>query len=310
MDRNTMSSREFAIIGVPSSAGARRAGQEQAPSALRAAGLVNSLEERGVDVFDRGDLPKVVFRPDPENPRKQNLGDVRRVARNVAVELGRARGNGTCPVVLGGDCTITIGVVAGLLRQGSSLGLIYLDGDLDLNTPETTPSGIFDGMVTAHLVGNGDQELARIATEYPLLQESHLVYFGYNVSAGGIDPPELSALERSAALRFPVDIVREDPIAAANEAVEALEGRVERILVHFDLDVADTPAVDAHSNGLPLESTIEVLMVFMASPKCAGLVVTEFNPVLDVDGSVARRLAAHLAETLSAARHPRRGEAR
>ena len=310
MGRNATSSREFAIIGVPSSAGARRAGQEQAPSVLRAAGLVNSLEERGVDVFDRGDLPKVVFRPDPENPRKQNLGDVRRVARNVAVELGRARGNGTCPVVLGGDCTITIGVVAGLLRQGSSLGLIYLDGDLDLNTPETTPSGIFDGMVTAHLVGRGDQALARIGPEYPLLQESHLVYFGYNVSAGGIDPPELSALERSAALRFPVDIVREDPIAAANEAVEALEGRVERILVHFDLDVADTPAVDAHSNGLPLESTIEVLMVFMASPKCAGLVVTEFNPVLDVDGSVARRLAAHLAETLSAARHPRRGEAR
>ena len=91
-----------------------------------------------------------------------------------------------------------------------------------------------------------------------------------------------------------------------SEAVEALEGRVERILVHFDLDVADTPAVDvAHSNGLPLETTVEVLKVFMQSPKCAGLVVTEFNPALDVDGSVARSLATHLAETLSAARHPR-----
>jgi len=187
MGRNTTSSRKFAIIGVPSSAGARRPGQEQAPSALRASGLVDSLEERGVDVFDRGDLPKIVFRPDPENPRKQNLGDVGRVARNVAAELGRARGKETCPVVLGGDCTITIGVVAGLLGQGSSLGLLYLDGDLDLNTPETTPSGIFDGMVTAHLVGRGDQELALIGPEYPLLQESHLVYFGYNVSAGSID---------------------------------------------------------------------------------------------------------------------------
>ena len=164
-------------------------------------------------------------------------------------------------------------------------------------------------MVTAHLVGRGDQALARIGPEYPLLQESHLVYFGYNVSAGGIDPPELSALARSAALRFPVDIVREDPIVAANEAVAALEGRVERILVHFDLDVADTPAVDvAHSNGLPLETTFEVLKVFMASPKCAGLVVTEFNTELDVDGSVARRLAAHLAETLSAARYRHRGK--
>ena len=106
MGRSTTSSRDFAIIGVPSSAGARRAGQEQAPSVLRAAGLVDSLEERGVGVFDRGDLPKVVFRPDPENPRRQNLGLVGRVARTIAVELERARGNGTCPVVLGGDCTI------------------------------------------------------------------------------------------------------------------------------------------------------------------------------------------------------------
>src|SRR3972149_1398445 len=103
--RNPPAGGKFAIIGGPASGGARRPGQEQAPSALRASGLVDSLEERGVDVFDRGDLPKIVFRPDPENPRKQNLGDVGRVARHVAAELGRARGKETCPVVLGGDCT-------------------------------------------------------------------------------------------------------------------------------------------------------------------------------------------------------------
>ena len=309
MDRNTSYSRKLTLIGVPSSAGARRAGQEDAPRALRAAGLVDALQKRGLDVLDRGDLPKAVFRPDPENPRKQNLGLVGRVARDVAFELGRVSGNGTFLVVLGGDCTITIGVLAGLLGQGSSLGLIYLDGDLDLNTPDTTPSGVFDGMVTAHLVGRGDQELALIGPRCPLLQESHLVYFGYNVSAGGIDPPELSALAESAALRFPIESIREDPIEAAREALAALEGRVERILVHFDVDVADTPAVDvAHSNGLPLARAIEALNVFTASSKCAGLVVTEFNPELDFDGSAARSLAAHLAEALSTVPHLRRGE--
>ena len=62
----------------------------------------------------------------------------------------------------------------------------------------------------------------------------------------------------------------------------------------------------AHPNGLSLDRTVEVLEVFMASPKCAGLVFTEFNPKLDTDGSVARGLVAHLAAVLSTARHPRR----
>jgi arginase len=299
----------LAIIGVPSSAGARRVGQEKAPGALRAAGLIDTLRQRGFDVVDRGNLPETKFRPDPGNPTRQNLALVARMARSVALEVDRATGNEHFPVIVGGDCTVTIGVLAGLIGKGPSLGLIYIDGDLDLNTPETTPSGIFDGMVTAHLLGRGAPDLAHIGPEHPLLQESHLVYFGYNVSAGGIDPPELSALARSAALRFPMEIARQDPIAAANKAVAELERRVGRILIHFDIDITDIPAVDvAHRNGLPLDSTAEVLKIFLASPKCAGLVVTEFNPELDVDGSVARRLVTCLAETLSIACHPHRGE--
>ena len=302
-----MSKTQLAIVGVPSSAGARRVGQEQAPSALRAAGLLSSLTELGFEVIDHGDLPRVEFRPDPENPKAQNVRLVREVARDVAGRVAAASGNGALPVVLGGDCTITLGVLAALLGRGSSLGLLYFDGDLDLNTPETTPSGAFDGMVTAHILGRGTSELARIGPRYPLLEESHLLYFGYNQSAGGIDPPEFSALERSASLRYPVEAIREDPLAAASEALSALESRVERILVHFDVDVTDTPAVDVvHPNALTLDTAASTLELFLASPKCAGLVVTEFNPRLDVDGSLARRLADRLAQALGAARRPGR----
>ncbi len=302
-----MRQKQLAIIGVPSSAGARLVGQEEAPSALRAAGLIASLTELGFEVIDHGDLPRVEFRPDPENPRAQNGGLVRRVAREVAARVEAASGNGALPVVLGGDCSITIGVLAGLLAQGSSLGLLYFDGDLDLNTPDTTASGIFDGMVTAHLLGRGDSELARIGPRYPLLQESDLVYFGYSESAGAIDPPELLALERSAAQRYPLKAVREDPLATAREALSALENRVERILVHFDLDVTDVSAVDvAHPNGLSLDTAASVLELFLASPKCVGLVLTEFNSRLDGDGSLARRLVADLAGTLAAAQRPQR----
>ena len=62
-------------------------------------------------------------------------------------------------------------------------------------------------------------------------------------------------------------------------------------------------------NGLSFDRTVEVLEVFMVSPKCAGLVFTEFNPKLDTDGSVARDLVTHLADVLSTARHPGRASA-
>ena len=45
------------VIGAPSSAGAYAPGQERAPQALRDAGLLRRIEERGATVRDRGDTP-------------------------------------------------------------------------------------------------------------------------------------------------------------------------------------------------------------------------------------------------------------
>ena len=68
---------------------------------------------------------------------------------------------------------------------------MYLDGDLDLNTPDTTPSGIFDGMVMAHIIGKGVDSLSRIGPRYPLMAEENIALFGYNTEAGWIDARRL-----------------------------------------------------------------------------------------------------------------------
>lgn len=47
--------RPLGLIGVPSSAGAYAPGQEQAPAALREAGLVERLTSAGIEVVDHGD---------------------------------------------------------------------------------------------------------------------------------------------------------------------------------------------------------------------------------------------------------------
>jgi arginase len=297
----------LAVIGVPSSAGGRRTGQEGAPAALRAAGLLERLRAKGLDVEDLGDLPSVSYRPDPEHPRQQNLALVVEVARQAAVRVDQAVASRRLPLVLGGDCSLSLGVIAGLLRHHPRLGLLYFDGDVDLNTPDTTRSGIFDGMVIAHALGRGAPQLAGIGPRRPLLDEEDIALFGFDAESGWIDPPELEALEGSRMARYPLARVREDPMATAREAWLRLESRADAILVHFDVDVMDVSAVDVpHPGGLDAESTFAALRVFVGAPTCAGLVVTELNAELDPDGSEAVSLVDGLAEAL-AARVERKG---
>ena len=296
-----MSMSHLALIGVPSSAGARRTGQEGAPAAFRGAGLLERLREKGLDVADLGDLPSVSFRPDPEHPKQQNLDLVVDVARQTADRVDQALASDRLPLVLGGDCSLSLGVVAGLLHHHHRLGLLYFDADLDLNTPDTTPSGVFDGMVMAHILGRGASAFSEVGSRHPLLSEEDIVLFGYDVGTGWIDPPELEILASSLMSKYPLARVREDPTTAASDALLGLENRSDAFVVHFDVDVMNFPAVDVlHPQGLDVEKAFEALKVFVAAPKCAAVVVTELNAELDPDRSHTARLVHGLAEALGA----------
>ncbi len=290
----------LALIGVPSSAGARRTGQEGAPAAFRAAALLERLIAAGLDVVDSGDMPAVAYRPDPGHPRRQNADLVVEVARQTADAVARAVASGRVPLVLGGDCTISLGVLAGLLRHFPRLGLLYFDGDVDLNTPETTESGIFDGMVMAHILGRGVPELAAAGPRTPLLQEEDIVLFGYDDESGFLDPPEREVLDRSRMAKYPLARVRPAAAAAAREALSVVQGRSDAFLLHFDVDVTRCPAADVHHpRGLDLAPAFAALKVFVAAPTCAAIAVTELNAEKDPNGSQAALLVDGLVEALA-----------
>ena len=140
----TQSRGEWVMIGVPTSAGAHHAGQDRAPAALRAAGIIDRLRAAGVTVSDAGDVPGSVFAVDHDHPRARNLAAVVSVARGVADAVAREVVAGRRPLVVGGDCTITVGVVAGVHRVYPNAGLAYLDGErhvrvslaMDVKSPE------------------------------------------------------------------------------------------------------------------------------------------------------------------------------
>ena len=288
------------LLGVPTSAGAHGPGQEQAPAVLRALGLPQLLARSGVDLLDGGDVAGQRFTAAPRVNGARSLDRVVAVAQDVADAVAAQVFRGRLPLVIGGDCTITIGVVAGLARS-TDIGLLYFDGDADLATPATSGSGVLDAMGMAHLLGLGDPALAGLGPRRPLLPADHVALFGF-------DPAELDSIqwqrlaERQLAA-FPAPAVRQDPAGAAAAALAVLEPRVEAFLLHFDVDVLDSgelPLADfPHFPGLSLDQAMQALAVLAASPALAGVVITEINPDHDPDRRHLRLLADRLAEALT-----------
>ena len=298
-------SRPLGVIGVPTSAGAFAPGQEQAPAALRRAGLLDLLRRSGVDVRDHGDREVWRWRPDREHRSAQNLGTVVEIVRDTARRVGDAMRAGETTLVLGGDCTVGIGTVAGHVGAAERVGLIYFDTHADLNVPGSVREGTLDWMGMAHMLGEAGAapELVAAGSRAPLLDPGDVLLFGWGPEQATAFEREV--IERLAIAAVPVDEVAADPAAAAARACGLMEDRFDRVLVHFDVDVIDFTDVPLSENvgrneGLAYDHALSALDGLLASPLLAGLTITELNPDHTEAGTDSlERFASAVAESLA-----------
>jgi arginase len=299
--------RTVAVIGVPTSAGAFAPGQEKAPAALREAGLVELLGDTGAEVVDLGDREVWRWRPDREDRRAQNVAKVAEIVAETARRTEDAAAAEALTLVLGGDCTVGIGTVAGHIASGERVGLLYFDAHADLNVPDSVREGALDWMGMAHMLGEegARPELVGVGPRTPLLDPEQVLLFGW-------DPGQATGHEREAISRHGLEVidsakVAADPEAAAAGALDAIEARCDRLLVHFDVDVidfTDTPLSEnwGRNEGLPFETALRALEVLLTSPLLAGVTITELNPDHAEEGAAAiGRLVESLARGLAAA---------
>jgi arginase len=298
-------SRPLAVIGVPTSAGAFAPGQERAPAALRAAGLLDRLHEAGIATRDDGDRPVWRWRPDRANRRAQNLGAVVEIVGETTRRVGAAVAAGEATLVLGGDCTVGIGAVAGHVAGARQrVGVVYFDSHADLNVPSSVHEGALDWMGMAHMLGEdgASGELAAAGGRTPLLEADQVVLLGWG-------PDQATAFERAAIARrglrvVAVDRVAADPEAAALEARRLIGERCERLVVHFDVDVidfTDTPLSEnwGRNEGVGYEQAMRALRVLLAAPSLAGLTITELNPDHAEDEETLTRFTAAIVAALA-----------
>jgi arginase len=266
---------------------------------LRAAGLVARLEAAGFQVNDLGDGPTHVYAADDEHPRARNTAAVVDAMSELRLKVEQAVKSGALSLILGGDCAITPGTIAGARRYYRDVGLMWLDRDADLNTPATTPSGCLHGMTVAHITGRGAPEIVRFYTEAPLIRDPGVALFGLE----RLDPGEEKLLATTPIRSFmAADILRRGVAATAHTALDRIHASATPFVLHFDVDVTSSEDFAACSfpgaSGLRIGDVRQALGVFVAEPQLLAIEISEYFPDRDPDGSAAKLLVEMIASAL------------
>lgn len=210
--------------------------------------------------------------------------------REVAERVSRAREAGRLPVVLSGNCNAAaVGSLAGI----GPAGVIWMDAHGDLNTPDTSPSGFFDGMAISVAMRKAWPTLTAKLPGFQPLDPRNVVHVG----ARDFDAPELELIERERIARVPAE-----GLDGLDSALAELATRVDQAYVHVDLDVLDPSELRANGYAVPGGMTVaqveEVVRAAGRHLKIAAAGLTAYDPDQDPEGRGVRA-AARLLDALA-----------
>lgn len=282
----------FKVLGVPfDSTSSYRSGQRFAPRAVREASL--NIEGNGyalegsiddVSLSDMGDVAVV-------------HGDISSTLERIAVVVEEVASEGSIPVLVGGEHTITLGALRGLFRSGVKPCLIVLDAHFDLRSE-------YLGLRFSHAT-----VMRRVLEEVG----SKIFYVGVRAYEG----EEAGIADGMAVISY---------VTSWNVEVLGVKGVVARarsflgdcnsIYISIDMDVYDPAYAPGVANpepgGLPPGKVLPLIAHLAADERVVGADIVEVAPPHDC-GDVTSILAAKtLQQALIAAnsRVGRRGGSR
>jgi arginase len=285
--------REVGIVGVPMDLGAGRRGVDMGPYAIRYAGLEHDLLGMGLRVTDYNNISV----PVPEsseigNPRARFDDLIETACQELRTRVAEIAAAGHFPLVLGGDHSIAIGTVAGLLDAWGDVGVLWIDAHGDINTPDTSPSGNVHGMPVATLLGQAGLG-SRLGWGARSVDPRRVVLFGTRT----LDPGERQRIRQLGIRMFTMSELDQRGVTrCVSEAIEQLKDSG-RIHISFDIDAVDP--LEAPGVGTPWPGGLTYREAHLAMELLAdtGLVasmeVVEVNPIADHENRTGK-LAAEL----------------
>jgi len=241
--------------------------------------------ERGLDQILKDSGHQVdSYRITSKSSWKADIETTFELDRYLAEQVGKAIAANKFPFVLAGSCHNCVGTLAGL--DQNSLGVIWFDAHGDFNTPETTTSGMLDGMGLAMATGRCWKMMLKSIPGFTPIPDANVIHIGGH----DFDPEEKSLLRGSGiGMVEPasnVDLMRKSLEVALNK----LSQQVKKVYIHMDLDVLDTgEALANHAaspGGVSVEFVLEAIgMIKERFEVCAGA-IGSFDPDYDKEDTV------------------------
>jgi arginase len=249
------------------------------PEALVAAGATDRLRERGHDVREH--------EVEPTSPWRAELRTAFELHRQIATTAAAALADGHVPLLLAGNCSGTIGMLAALQAGPTTtprprVGLVWFDAHGDFNTPDIDPWGFLDGQGLATAVGRCWQALTSTVPGFAPLPEQRVLLVG----ARALDDAEESALRTSRVTWLPPAPARDRD--AVRAGVEQLAADIDVGHVHVDLDVHDPSIAPANSyaepDGLTAAQVHDAVRQVASQLPIASATLASYDPSYDPAG--------------------------
>jgi arginase len=301
------------VIGAPMTFGQPYTGTDDTPSLLRKAGLRSMLTRLGWRVKDNPDLDhsyenlssvhtnnatNVRINPQEHHQQQQQQNAKNSIlvgagAHLICEAVKEACQQGQFPLILGGDHSISLGSLSGILQMRPNTGILWIDAHADLHTPATSETGNMHGMPLGMLMDGISYDPSTLPgfewwweddpqNKKRLLHPKDLVYVGLR----DVDAAERKAIKQLGIKAFTMyDIDHYGIGRVMDMALDHLLSSGPRpIHLSWDIDSVDplhAPATGtAVRGGLTYREAHYVCESVAASGALASADIVELNPTL------------------------------
>jgi arginase len=287
-----MGNYDFQIISAPSILGLKPGGVEKLAEVLLDNGLAEKIHSTNPII----NVPTLnnLYSEDRDQVQCLNSKLIRDFSVSLLPVISNTIAKQKTPLVLGGDCSILIGIMPGLKSIGE-YGLVFMDAHADFYAPEQSITGEVADMDLAIVSGRGPEILSNMHGLRPYVKEENIIHIGQRDWGETKKYGSNDIRDTNIHCFGFAEIEKKGIKDISSDVLELIDNKEAKgFWVHFDTDVLSDSmnyAVDYRlPGGLTFQDVELLLKALFQTGRITGLSITILNPDLDKDHEITKNI--------------------